>query len=385
MFRPFATRVAPSLAAAALLTVSACLAVSACGASPRAALDRAQKLHDSGREDEALKVVDAILAADPGDADARLLRSRIQAQSGHEEEALAALRQLAAAEPRRRGVHRAMAEILARGGHSPQAVNQFEKELALVPDDRDTLTDLGLFYLQTGQIDQAADRLRRATAGGGGNARAHRAMAEVLVKQQRYEDALAEQRAAVAMAPDDADLLVTHARALYAYGHAEEARKVLSDAQKRGVEDGALYAEQARQAREALDYPGAVAAYQKAVALDGRRAEFHLELGKTYLLMGRDSEARAAFEEARDLDAGNAYAPFYLASILADEGKTEDAAKELRRSLDLDPLNPKAHYALAQALQRLGQQDEARKEFAIHAKILEKLRAAHASGTATLD
>jgi len=278
-----------------------------------------------------------------------------------------------------------MAEILARGAHHAQAVNQFEKELSLAPDDRDTLTDLGVFYLQTGQIDQAADRLRRATAGGGGNARAHRAMAEVLVKQQRYEDALAEQRAAVALAPDDADLLVAHARALVAYGHAEESKKLLSDAQKRGVEDGALFAEQARQARDALDYPGAVAAYQKAIALDGRRAEFRLELGKTFLLMGRDAEARAAFEEARDLDPANAYAPFYLASILADEGKTEDAAKELRRSLELDPLNPKAHYALAQALQRLGQQDEARKEFAIHATILEKLRAAHASGTATLD
>ena len=377
---PSAARVARAVCVTAAL-----LAAPACRTDPRAALDRAQKLHDAGRDEEALQAVDAILATDATRAEARVLRARIQAQAGHEEEALAALRQLAAAEPRRPGVHRAKAEILARGGHQAQAVNQFEKELAIVPDDRETLTDLGLFYLQTGQIDQAADRLTRATAGGGGSARAHRAIAEVLVKQGRYEDALAEQRAAVALAPDDADLLVTHARALLAYGHGDEAKKVLSDALKRGLEDGGLYAEQAREAREALDYPGAVSAYQKAVEIDGRRAEFHLELGKTYLLMGRDGEARAAFEEARDLDSGNAYAPFYLATILADEGKTEDAAQELRRSLQLDPLNPKAHYALAQALQRLGRRDEAQKEFAIHAQILEKLRAAHATGTATLD
>jgi Flp pilus assembly protein TadD len=370
--------------AAALLAVAAA-AGPACRTDPMAALAKAQKLHDAGREDEALARVNDLLAADANNAEARILRARIQAGTGHEEEALSSLRQLAAAEPRRTGVHRTMGEILARGGHQAQAVNQFEKELTLQPDDRDTLTDLGLFYLQTNQIDQAADRLTRATAAGGGNARAHRAMAEVLVKQARYEDALAEQRRALLLSPDDADLLVTHARALFAYGHAEEAKTVLADAQKRGVADGGLYAEQAREARETLDYPAAVESYRKAIGLDARRAEFHLELGKTLLLMGRDEDARAALEEARDLDAGNAYAPFYLASLLENEGKTEEATQELRRSLQLDPLNPKAHYALGQALQRLGRPDEAQKEFALHARILEQLRAAHASGTATLD
>jgi Flp pilus assembly protein TadD len=369
----------------AALFAAVIAAGSACRTDPSAVLARAQKLHDTGREDEALKAIDDLLAADANNAEARILRARIQAQMGHEEEALSSLRLLAAAAPRRAGVHRAMGEILARGGHQAQAVNQFEKELALQPDDRDTLTDLGLFYLQTNQIDQAADRLTRATAGGGGNARAHRAMAEVLVKQSRFEDALAEQRRAVALAPDDPDLLVTHARALVAYGHAEEAKTLLADALKRGVADGGLYAEQARQVREALDYPAAVEAYRKAIRLDSHRAEFHLELGKTYLLMGRDDEARAALEEARDLDAGNAYAPFYLASLLESQGKMDEAAKELRRSLELDPRNPKAHYALGQVLLRLGQRDDAQKEFAIHARILEQLRAAHASGTATLD
>src|SRR5262249_5985645 len=150
-----------------------------------------------GRADDALKIVDKVLAKQPDLFDARLLKvTLLGAQPGHEEEALGSLRQLAQAEPKRTGIHRAMGVILARTGRFGPAVNQFEKELAIDPDDTQTLTELGMFYLKTAQFDQAEDRLKRATANGRGDARAYRSLAEVSFRAGRTEEGLAQQKKA---------------------------------------------------------------------------------------------------------------------------------------------------------------------------------------------
>ena len=358
----------------------------ACSETPEHALEEARTLQRNGKPEAAMRKVDALLEKQPARFEARLYRAvLVGAQAGHEEEALASLRQLAQAEPRRAGVHRAMAQILARTGRFAQAVNQFEKELAIDPSDRETLTDLGIFYVQTGQMDQAEDRLGRATAGGGGDARAYRALAEVSFRAGRFEEGLKQQRRAVDLAPDDPDLVVTHARALGAYGHAHDAVALLDAAVARGLKDAAIPAEQARQARDGLDYEGAVAAYKRSLELDPKRSTTLMELGKTYLLMGRRDEARAAFEAGRDASPSDPYPWFYLGTMSADDGKLEQAISDLRRSLELDPVNPKAHYALGQALLRSGRPEEAQAEFARHAESLDFLRTNKIQGTSTLD
>lgn len=346
--------------------------------------ERAQALHAAGKDEEALADTSAALQAKPNDPDTQLLHGVLQAAVGQEQEGLATLRRMVATDPNRPGVHRAMAMILARAGRNGPAVAQFEKELAIHPDDAETLADVGIFYLQTGQMEQAADRLRRAASLENAPARAHRYYAEVLFKEAKREEGLAEQRQALVLTPGDAELIVSHARALAGYGHPEEALKVLEDAVARGVRDPRVHVERARQAREALDYDGATAWLTKALEIDPSLAEAQMDLGKVYLFQGKLAEARAAFEAAQRLAPTDAYAPYYLANLLADEGQYDQAAPLLERSLELDPLNPKAHYSLAQAYQRLGRAEEAKAEFAKHAEILRRLREAQPmSGTAT--
>jgi len=331
-------------------------------------------LHDAGRDDQAFERLNAALTARPDLTDAKVLRGIVLGALGRDQEGLAELRQVAATDPGRAGVHRAMGIIQARAGRFGPAVNQFEKELARNPDDVESLTDLGIFYLQTGQFEQAADRLQRAAGATGAPARAHRYYAEVLFKQARREEGLEEQRKALALAPQDVDLIVSHARALLGYAHAGEATTVLTSAIERGVTDPRLRVELARQAREALDYETATTWLQQAIAIDASLAEAHMDLGKVYLYQGRRDEARAAFEHAAALAPTDAYAPYYLATLLVDDGKYAEAVSLLQRSLEVDPLNPKAHYSLAQVFRRLGRDDEARAEFALHAEILKRLR-----------
>ena len=353
---------------------------------PAVLYEQALALHASGRDEDALKPITAALAKTPASLDAKVLHGTILGALGREEEGLAELRQVAQADPRRGGVHRAMALILARAGRHGPAVNQFEKELAQNPDDVDTLTDLGVFYFQTAQPDQAADRLRRAASLPNASARAHRWYGEVLIRSRRIPEGLEEQRKALAIAPDDIDLLVTHARALQAYGHPQEAKQLIAAAIGRGLADPRLHVELGRQAREALAYDEAAAEFGKAIALDDSLAEAQLELGKVYLFAGRRREARAAFEAAHRLAPTDPYSPFYLAAFQSEDGRYDEAIRLLERSIELDPLNPKAHYALAQALQRAGRGTEARAELARHAEILERLRGQkETAGPATME
>lgn len=346
--------------------------------------ERAEARHAAGHDAEALADTGAALQARPGFPEAMLLHGVLQAANGQEQEGLAMLRRLVAADPERPGVHRAMAVIHAKNGRFGPAVAQFELELKIHPDDPETLTDVGIFYLQTGQMENAADRLARAAAIPSAPARAHQYYAEILFKQAKREEGLAEQRKALALDPGNAELIVNHARALVGYGHPEEATKVLEEAVARGVKDPRVHVERARQAREALDYAGAADWLTKALALDPSLAQAQMDLGKVYLFQGRLAEARAAFEAAQKLAPTDAYAPYYLANLLADEGHYDQAVPLLERSLELDPLNPKAHYSLAQAYQRLGRGEEAKGEFAKHGEILRRLREAQPmSGTAT--
>ena len=345
---------------------------------------RAEALHAAGKDTEALADTLAALLAKPDFAEAQLLHGVLQAATGREQEGLRTLRQMVAADPKRAGVHRAMAIIHAKAGRFGPAVAQFELELAIHPNDAETLTDVGVFYLQTGQMENAADRLARAVAAEGAPARAHQSYAEILFRQAKREEGLAEQRKAIALQPDNGEWIANHARALAGYGHPEEATRVLEEAIARGLTDTRLHLERARQARDALDYTGAVTWLNRAMEIDPSIAEAQMELGKIYLYQGRLAEARTAFEAAAGLAPTDPYAPYYLANLLADEGQHEQAVPLLKRSLELDPLNPKAHYSLAQAYQRLGREADARAEFALHQQILARLRDAQPmSGTAT--
>jgi tetratricopeptide (TPR) repeat protein len=353
---------------------------------PKVLYRHAQALHASGHDDEALRQVTAALAADPSSLDAKVLRGTVLGALGRDEEGLAELRQVVQADQKRAGVHRAMALIHAAAGRHGQAVNQFEKELAQTPDDVETLTDLGVFYLQTAQYEQAADRLRRATTLPNATARAHRWYGELLIKQKKREEGMEEQGKALALAPDDIELLISHARALQEFGHPEDAAKVIQAAIDRGVNDPRLHVELGRQAREALAYDQAIAHYQKAIAIDATASEAHFDLAKVYLYMGKRPEARAEFEETHRLAPTDPYSPYYLANLLIDDGAYDDAIPLLRRALELDPLNPKAHYVLAQTLQRVGKTDEAQVEFARHTEILKRLRESRATtGPATME
>lgn len=85
------------------------------------------------------------------------------------------------------------------------------------------------------------------------------------------------------------------------------------------------------------DYAGALAAADRAVAADPKRADAHFLRGRMLLKLGRGSEAEAAMIRAAALDGGNPRILDGLGHVNALAGRTERALAAYAMAIDADP------------------------------------------------
>jgi tetratricopeptide (TPR) repeat protein len=99
--------------------------------------------------------------------------------------------------------------------------------------------------------------------------------------------------------------------------------------------------------RMRLDYPGAVAACDAAVAAAPLLAGPHAERAESLLAMLRDAEAVASAAEAVRLDPHDPYCHRVLARALSGAGRHDDARGAARRALALGPESVESLLTLA--------------------------------------
>ncbi len=108
--------------------------------------------------------------------------------------------------------------------------------------------------------------------------------------------------------------------------------------------------------RTAGDAAAALAELERARTHAGpRHAALQMQLGETYLALGRLDEAEAAFGQVVDVDNENAEARFGLARVHLRRAHAYPAAAEALGAVELQPFFPAAHYTLGQALMRMRQ------------------------------
>ena len=215
-------------------------------------LRRAASLQASGKLDEALSELRAILLAEPHHEQARLLHARILQQLQRHEEALAdltrlisnrqndpeillaralsnaALNQPSAAlhdldellnrSPNSLPARSLRARIHVENGQSAAAINDLDAAIAVAPDeDRDSLLLQRLQILhQTGQTESAVSAARQLADAAFANPEKLRPLIEELQKAGRHSDALEILNRAAEMLPEQlpADLTLLRARLL---------------------------------------------------------------------------------------------------------------------------------------------------------------------------
>jgi tetratricopeptide (TPR) repeat protein len=101
-------------------------------------------------------------------------------------------------------------------------------------------------------------------------------------------------------------------------------------------------------------YAAAIAAYQRALALDPGCADTHCNLGSVFFNQNRRGLARASYERALALLPDHLEAHLNLATLLEEDGQDAAALRHYRRALALAPMLPDTQVSLALLYERLG-------------------------------
>jgi len=279
-----------------------------------------------------------------------------------------------------------------------QARQLFEKAIALDPQYAEAYTWLGMTYFREWAFRWGADpqTLERALALAKQALTlddslpiAHSLLSTVYMLQRQYDQAAAEDERAIALDPNNADSYVRQAQTLNFAGKPEEALRALEQAMRLNPRYPPLYllqlghayqltgryAEAIATLKEAISrspnflpaheilvvsyceqwvtqqspaaqtLEPAVAAAQRALALNDSFPRSHIHLGSIYLYQQQYDQALAEMERAVALAPTEAGSYAALAEVLSCVGRTEEALAAAAQALRLKPFVTDDHLA----------------------------------------
>jgi tetratricopeptide (TPR) repeat protein len=110
-------------------------------------------------------------------------------------------------------------------------------------------------------------------------------------------------------------------------------------------------------------------AYERALELDPRHCDAHINLGRILHDQGAPAAAEPHYRAAIKSEPDSAIAWFNLGVALEDLGKLKDAVEAYRRAISLDPGNADAHYNLSGILERRGDKPAALRHLKTYRKL----------------
>ena len=289
------------------------------------AFDTATRHHQAGRLEEAGKIYQRILQAEPNNAKVLHRLGRVAMEDGKHETAVALIGKAVAVDRPQALFHVSLGEAYYRWGKLNEAVASHRQALAIDPNLALAHTHLGI--ISNSQLDHAAAEacFRRAAVLSPKEPQAHANLARALYDQRKLAEAERSFREASRLAPDNARGYFNLATILHEQGKLDEAGQC----------------------------------YRRALELKGDDADVHNNLGMLLAAGGALVEAESHYRQAVQINPKFAAAYNNLAVILADQGRHAEAAACCRKALDAAPDFAPVYSNLARSLQNLGQIDDA--------------------------
>jgi tetratricopeptide (TPR) repeat protein len=214
-------------------------------------------------------------------------------------------------------------------GRDAEAVTQLEATLTAAPQDIAVLYSLGLAYLRLGRSGFRAT-LERLAAFPAGYPALHFLEGQAFLRDQEYEKALEELKAAAQLNGELPRIHYTLGLVQLKLGHNKEAITAFGEELKRRPQDYSTL-------------------YYLAFAEEAD---------------GNLTSARNHVETSLKHDSQSAEANALLGKILVKESKDAEALPPLELAVKKDPNDPVKRYLLARVYQQLGRREDAQREFA---------------------
>lgn len=264
-----------------------------------------------------------------------------------------------------------MATTFGRSEYATRAIEEYKMALNEDPSSKYLNSHLAELYFRTGHIREAIVAAQERVKQDPNDLDAHRLLAEVYLRSlgdgqtqqqeasgQMLKLAIGEYQKIVQLQPSNAENHLMLARLLAADHQSAQAEEELNTARKMdpGSEETALIAN--RFYMDQGNMEKAVDAL-KSLPDDDQTARTEYQLGMTYDLMKKQTDAIAAFRKALQLEPDNLDVERALAGDLTATGQADSALSTWKDIAAGDPTDPDAWSQIAEINERNGKLDDA--------------------------
>ena len=234
----------------------------------------------------------------------------------------------------------------------------------LDPDWPKAWYNLALWYAKVGDADAAESGFRKTLQLSPESVPAWRGLGDVYRDSGRARDARAAYDEALRIAPQRAGVLLRRGRLLSdAFGLHDAALRDLDLALATGADRYRLSVDRGVVLGRLGRSDEAIEEFTAAIDVQPENPQPYYDRGLTYLRSDRNAAARDDFSAALRLDPAYADAHIGMASVSLLEQDYEEARAGFEHALSLDPGNVNARFNLGVALEFLGDPERARPQF----------------------
>ncbi|PYQ17315.1 MAG: hypothetical protein DMF80_01235 [Acidobacteria bacterium] len=322
--------------------------------------------------DEADKDLQAILQKNALHRGALLLRARMRLEQGQTDEAIQQIQAVIKQEPKFAPAYFQLAVAHLRAGNEQLARDALKQAVTLSPDYTEAALRLAELNVQAGAPDAAIEDLGKLLQSRPGVAHAYELLgAAYMKKDDPVRAAEAYQKFQQLVPAGDPRPPFYLGVALRAQGKRAEARKALEQSlavapgaadplnllvemafedkqpdlalaiarkQAQAIPDSpAVQSVLARVLQRRGDLPAAEAAQRRAVELDPRRVQSHLDLSRLLVATGRLDQALDETSKALQIDPKSAEAWLVQGQVQERKGNVAKAQEAFKKALDIDP------------------------------------------------
>ena len=245
-----------------------------------------------------------------------------------------------------------------QAGRLDEARQRYQRVLAAEPRHFDALHFLGVYCVQTGQLETAVELIRQAIAIRGDVPGAYGNLANALNSLRRHEEALEACNRAITLSPNFPEAHGNRAQALHQLGRHEEALAGYERVAALKPTAQAHY-NCATLLRELGRLDEALASYDRAIALKADYPEAHRSRGVVLCELGRHSAGLESYDRALALRPGYAEALCSRGVALRALGRLNDALASQDLAIKHRPDYAEAYVGRGNVLTDLARHEEA--------------------------
>lgn len=318
---------------------------------PEIALPFGDALEAQNQKPEAEDLYRQTLQQAPSRADIRLRLIKHLLNRSATQEATEVLRVGVNLHPDRGDFHLLLGDLYAAQNEIVLAIRHYEKAIELGVNPRDVASQLGQLYLAQNQPERAKQYFEQAHQAGAANAELYAGLGQAEEQLGNQRAALQAYRQALKVTPNNNQIqenVTRLSRALRPKPQAPSARD---------------YAIRAQQAQATGNLTAAQNAYQKALSMSPKRADWWSSLGTIYAQSAQTQQAEKAFQNAIQNAPKTPEYRYNLSKLYTDMGWFYDAESVCREALDIDPNYQQAHQQLGTIYLAQGEYQRARTTF----------------------